>query len=114
MFSCNPPCCLRSDPLEELCQLFIEQGGHGRRLHLGEFAEERQLIVHVDTSLLAVPRRNADAHWSAQPGGPAVLEQATCDDSVPDEVELRLDGNARQAHCGALLEIPKDGKKLGS
>ena len=31
---------LCSDLLEELCQLFVEQSGHRRRLHLWEFAEK--------------------------------------------------------------------------
>jgi hypothetical protein len=31
---------LGGDLLKELCQLFVEQSGHSRRLHFGEFAEE--------------------------------------------------------------------------
>src|SRR5580692_6955126 len=71
-------------------------------------------MVHVDSCLLAVPLGNADAHRRAQPGCTAVLEQPTCDDSVPDEVELRLYGNPRKAHCGALFEIPEDREGFGS
>ena len=25
-----------------------------------------------------------------------------------DKIEFRLDGNPREAHCGALLEVPED------
>src|SRR4029077_7304099 len=64
--------------------------------------------------LLPVPLGNADAHGSAQTGGTAVLEQATSDDSVPDEVELRLNGNRSKAHCGTLFKIPEDCGGLGS
>src|ERR1700688_2760029 len=40
--------------------------------------------------------------------------QTTGDDSVPDQIEFRLDGNSRQAHRGALLEVPEDCHWLGS
>src|ERR1700741_1425289 len=71
-------------------------------------------MVHVDPCLLSVPLGNADAHGSAQAGGTAVLEQAPCNDSIPDEVELRLDGNPSKAHGGALFEVPEDCEGLGS
>jgi hypothetical protein len=104
---------LGSGILEDLYHFGVEQSGHGRWPRLREFAEERRHLVYVDPCLLAVPPGNADAHGSAQAGGTGVLEQAPCDDGISDEVELRFDGNPREAHYGALVEVPEDGELAG-
>src|SRR5580704_2219012 len=105
---------LCSGILEELYQRLVEQSGYSRWLCLREFAEECRRWVHVDPCLLAVPLGHADTHGSAQAGGTGVLEQTTRNDSIPDKVEFRLDVNSRQAHRGALLEVPEDCHWLGS
>jgi hypothetical protein len=64
-------------------------------------------------------RVSAPSRWETQtrtgvpnPAAPLYSNRPRAITAVPDEVELRLDGNPRKAHCGALFHVPED-RELG-